>query len=179
MSKALEGKVALVTGGARGIGAGIVTTLANAGAQVMIADIGVGSSTGADDENWRYNLASESDLSATLAQAKGLQATHVDVTDRASCQNAVATTLATFGRLDILVNNAGIVDSGPVGVRVSATDCFKSACRFVSFRNAASSDSTSPIAARTARSYPKSACCCRALAPSNNARLRPPENRDH
>ena len=112
-NNALSGQVALVTGGARGIGAGIVASLAQAGAQVMIADIGVNTSDNAD---WRYNLASQEDLESTLAQGEAdqISATHVDVTDPASTAAAVAQTIQQFGQLDILVNNAGIVDSGAI-----------------------------------------------------------------
>ena len=111
MALSIAGKVALVTGGARGIGAGIAATLASAGAKVMIADIGV-AAEGASD--WRYALASEAELEKTLAQSDALHATHVDVTDADSCAAAVAATIGQFGQLDILVNNAGVVDSGPV-----------------------------------------------------------------
>lgn len=111
MAHSLEGRVALVTGGARGIGAGIVQALAGAGAKVMIADIGV-NPEGRDD--WRYNLASDDDLSTTLALPGDIEATFVDVTNASSCADAVATTMAKFGSLDILINNAGVVDSGPI-----------------------------------------------------------------
>ena len=107
----LSGRVALVTGGARGIGAGIVGALAAAGARVMIADIGVNPQT---DQDWRYDLANEADLTQTMAQGEDIAATYVDVTQPESCADAVAATVAEFGQLDILVNNAGIVDSGPV-----------------------------------------------------------------
>ncbi len=115
MSLSISGKVALVTGGARGIGAGIVERLSEAGAQVMIADIGVpGSPADATADAWRYALADDADLQRILSRGNNLAATHLDVTNPASCAAAVATTMDKFGQLDILINNAGVVDSGPV-----------------------------------------------------------------
>lgn len=111
MALSLEGKVALVTGGARGIGAGIVACLAESGARIMIADIGVASQASAD---WRYALADEDDLRKVMALGEDIDATHVDVTDADSCNAAVAATIDRFNGIDILVNNAGVVDSGPV-----------------------------------------------------------------
>jgi len=90
----LTGKRALVTGGARGFGAAIAEALAEAGASVMIGDI-------LDD------LGRET---AEMVAKTGVTAafTHLDITDEASWQNAVAATVDQLGGYDILVNNAGV-----------------------------------------------------------------------
>ena len=88
----LTGKVALITGAARGIGRAVAEVFVREGAAVMIADLPT--SDGA---------ATAAALRATGAQAAFVAA---DVTKHAD--DMVAATVATFGRLDILVNNAGI-----------------------------------------------------------------------
>src|SRR3954470_17362776 len=90
----LNGRKALVTGGARGLGQAMVEALARAGAAVMIGDV--------LDE-----LGTET---AQLIAKDGARAafTHLDVTDEASWEAAVAATVDQLGGLDILVNNAGI-----------------------------------------------------------------------
>lgn len=85
----LEGLVALVTGGACGIGAAIGRHFLDQGALLHIADIA--------DEKGR-----------ALADEIGAAYHHLDVTDEASWSNTVADVLAERGRIDILVNNAGI-----------------------------------------------------------------------
>jgi NAD(P)-dependent dehydrogenase (short-subunit alcohol dehydrogenase family) len=93
-AKTLAGKKALVTGGARGIGAAIAQALANAGAAIMIADI-------LEDVG--------KDTAATIAKS-GVKTGFVklDVTDDQEWERAVATTVSTLGGYDILINNAGI-----------------------------------------------------------------------
>jgi 3-oxoacyl-[acyl-carrier protein] reductase len=105
-SRSLAGKVALVTGGARGIGAGIVRRLAADGA--MVAFTYAGSKESADA------------LVATIAGAggKGL-AIKADSAEPEAVRRAVAQTVETFGRLDILVNNAALLMAGPL-VEMSA-----------------------------------------------------------
>ena len=90
----LTSKVAIITGGARGIGFGIAFRFAEAGAKVTIADI--------DKE--------KADDSAQQLKAKGWQAVAVacDVSKADEVENMVAETVKTFGSVDILVNNAGI-----------------------------------------------------------------------
>lgn len=91
--KRLEGKSALVTGGARGIGRAISEAYVREGASVVIADL-------LEDE------------AQALAEQLGPQAkgVHLDVTSRESIAGAVNTAEETFGGIDILVNNAGIFD---------------------------------------------------------------------
>lgn len=86
-------KIALVTGGARGIGLGIAQRLAADGARVVIADV-----------------AADVSESARALQARGLDVFGVvgDVTDRAWCADVVSRIERDHGSLDILVNNAGI-----------------------------------------------------------------------
>jgi NAD(P)-dependent dehydrogenase (short-subunit alcohol dehydrogenase family) len=85
----LEGKVAIVTGGGRGIGSRYCRGLAAEGARVMVADI---------------NEAGARQVAAEI----GGSSIRVDVADESSVQSMVDATRATFGRLDILVNNAAI-----------------------------------------------------------------------
>ncbi len=94
MSKKLEGKVALITGGSRGIGAGIAKRLAADGATVAITY-----TKGAD-----LATAVVKEIERVGGKAVAIQA---DATDAGAMNAAVDKTAATFGRLDILVNNAG------------------------------------------------------------------------
>lgn len=87
----VEGKVALITGGASGLGAADARMLAREGAQVVITDV---------------QEALGKDTAASIPGAMFLM--H-DVRDEAQWQSVVADTIVHFGKLDVLVNNAGIV----------------------------------------------------------------------
>jgi NAD(P)-dependent dehydrogenase (short-subunit alcohol dehydrogenase family) len=102
----LAGKVALVTGAARGIGRACALALARAGAELSLLDIGQ------DLAGVPYPLGTESQLAHTARLAGELGATvlsvRADVRDQSAVTAAVDDTLDRFGRLDVLVNNAGI-----------------------------------------------------------------------
>ena len=106
----MSNPVVLITGGARGIGAGIAKSFLNAGYSTMVADIGVN----ADLNDWTYELATKSDIDALKKDSPDLKACSVDVTNFKSCEEAVNETIGYFGQLDVLINNAGIVNSGPI-----------------------------------------------------------------
>lgn len=105
---ALEGRVALVTGAAAGIGLATARALSACGASVMLADLP--GSDGAEQ--------------ARLLGAAGLKVAFVpvDVADPVSVQAMVRATRERFGRLDIAVNNAGISGSDGSGVRRATAD---------------------------------------------------------
>lgn len=94
MSDLCKEKVALVTGGARGIGRAIALLLAKEGARVMICDI----------------LDRERAETVAMIRDAGGQATdmHCDITDSDAVQAAIVATVSTFGKIDNLVNNAAM-----------------------------------------------------------------------
>ena len=93
----LNGKSALITGAARGIGLAFAQAYVAEGARVAIADI--------DIERAR---AAAADIGAAAI------AVHMDVTDQASIDSAVAETVAQLGQIDILINNAAIFTAAPI-----------------------------------------------------------------
>lgn len=111
----LPGKVALVTGGASGIGAGVCRHFVDAGAFVVVADV--------DEERGR-SLAEELGDAAVFRR--------VDVTREEDIAAAVTDTAATRGRLDCLVNNAGRMGSWRFAEDISAEEwdeAFRLLCR--------------------------------------------------
>jgi NAD(P)-dependent dehydrogenase (short-subunit alcohol dehydrogenase family) len=102
-----EGRVALVTGGASGIGRATSERIAAEGGAVVIADV--------QDEKGAA-------VAQEIEQGGGRAAyVHLDVTDEAGWQAAVAFAVETFGGLDVLVNNAGIGDTEPIEVTTLET----------------------------------------------------------
>lgn len=93
-SRKLQGKVALVTGAARGIGRAIATLFSEEGAAVAVFDIDAGGQAVVDEiqQGGRRSLFVQGDVAAS-----------------SDCEAAVRTTVGAFGSLDILVNNAGII----------------------------------------------------------------------
>jgi 7-alpha-hydroxysteroid dehydrogenase len=110
----LDGKAAIVTGGGRGIGAGIALAFAEAGADVVIA----------------ARSADQLEETARRVRALGRRAVAVtaDVTQPADLERIVATALAELGRIDVLVNNAG--GTPPRAALESSLAFFENADRF-------------------------------------------------
>ena len=115
----LTGRVALVTGGSRGLGRADALTLARAGADVVIADIQIESDESADAERYGplAQAARSQGLIHTEETAKEIEAMgrralalKCDVTDMAQVDGAVSRTVEELGSVDILVNNAGTLD---------------------------------------------------------------------
>src|SRR5438093_9785436 len=101
----LKEKVALVTGGAHGMGAAEAKLFAKEGARVVVADVRVGDGKAVIDQ-----------ITSAGGQARFV---HLDVTREAEWQQAVAFAVSTFGKLDGLVTNAGI--SGGIDADLMST----------------------------------------------------------
>jgi NAD(P)-dependent dehydrogenase (short-subunit alcohol dehydrogenase family) len=90
----LDGRVAIVTGGAKGIGRHYVQALAREGARLMIADV-------ADGKDLAQEIARDHGANSVASMI-------VDVSDESSVKALVAATMERFGKIDILVNNAAL-----------------------------------------------------------------------
>ena len=116
----LSGRVALVTGGSRGLGRADALTLARAGADVVVADILVESAADSDETDRFGALATvarqqglvHTEETAAEIQAMGRRSAAIrcDVTDREQVNATVARVVRELGSVDILINNAGTLD---------------------------------------------------------------------
>jgi (+)-trans-carveol dehydrogenase len=111
MTGRVEGKVAFITGAARGQGRAHALRLASEGADIIAVDIC------APIDSVPYPLANEADLKETVRLVEGIGrkivATQADVRDFAALENAVTAGVDELGRLDIVVANAGITGATP------------------------------------------------------------------
>ena len=92
----MAGKVAIITGSARGIGKAIAHSMAERGFRIVITDIDT-------------DAAHETAVAMTKAYGDDIMCCFVDVTSETSAKNLVSTVLERFGQVDVLVNNAGII----------------------------------------------------------------------
>ncbi len=104
--RALHGRVVLITGGSRGLGAAVASTLGAAGMRVVLADIAV---------------QRVQDFAAVLAERDiDAIALPLDVSDPVQCAEAIDRVAQRFGRLDALVNNAAVDITAPLGEHSAA-----------------------------------------------------------
>lgn len=107
----LEGKVAFITGGARGQGAAMARKFAEEGADIVIVDIC------ASVDTVHYEMSAEAELKAVAeevrAMGRGCVAKVADVRDQAALDEAVAEGLRQFGKIDVVCANAGIASFAP------------------------------------------------------------------
>ncbi len=117
----LTGRVAIVTGGSRGLGRADALTLARAGADVAIADILVESDAAAGETAERYGVLAQAAVAQGMVHTESTAAEinsrgrrslalKCDITDRAQVDAMVARVVAELGSVDILINNAGTLD---------------------------------------------------------------------
>jgi NAD(P)-dependent dehydrogenase (short-subunit alcohol dehydrogenase family) len=100
----VAGKVAIVTGGARGIGRGVALSLAREGARVVVCDIGASLEGAGSDTGPAQAVVEEIEQAGGRAIGSTLS-----IAEPKNADEIVAAALAAFGRVDILVNNAGIL----------------------------------------------------------------------
>jgi len=105
----LDGRVAVITGAGRGIGAAVAETMAAEGAAVVVNDLGAPLEGGGRDEGPAQKVAERILKAGGKAVANGC-----DVTDFAATEKLIATAVEEFGRLDVLVNVAGILRDGMI-----------------------------------------------------------------
>jgi (+)-trans-carveol dehydrogenase len=112
MTGKLEGKVAFITGAARGQGRSHAVRLAQEGADIIAVDIC------ANVDSVQYPMATPEDLAQTVKEVEALDrriiASVADVRDFAGLKAALDAGVAQLGRLDIVAANAGIASYGPV-----------------------------------------------------------------
>lgn len=117
MGNRVEGKVAFVTGAARGQGRSHAVRLAEEGADIIMCDIC------GDIEGIPYPMGSEDELNETVRMIEALDrrvvARKADVRDVEALRSVVTAGIAELGKLDIVVANAGLVDQGPLTWDVS------------------------------------------------------------
>ncbi|GMJ13933.1 SALT RESISTANT 1, ABA DEFICIENT 2, GLUCOSE INSENSITIVE 1, ARABIDOPSIS THALIANA ABA DEFICIENT 2 [Hibiscus trionum] len=109
ITKRLDGKVALITGGASGLGECTTRLFVKHGAKVLIADI--------QDESG-HSLCQE-------LGTENVSYVHCDVTCESDVENAVNMVVSKYGKLDIMFNNAGIIGDNEVRVTDTSTENFK------------------------------------------------------
>ena len=102
MSEGIAGKIAIVTGGARGIGRATALRLARAGADVVIADMDLDGA-----RIWGETLSAPTVMAEIEALGRRSIGVQGDLSKRADANELIARTVAELGRVDILVNNAG------------------------------------------------------------------------
>ena len=106
--KLLEGKVAVVTGAARGIGKAIALKFAQEGANIAFTDLVI-DENGLAKTGGQPSLATQAEIEALGVKAKGYASNAANFEET---HNVVAEIVKDFGRIDILVNNAGITKDG-------------------------------------------------------------------
>ena len=108
----LDGKVALVTGGARGQGRSHAVTLAREGADIVVCDIAE------QIDSVPYSLGTEADLAETVKRVQDLNrrcvAVKADVRSLREMQSVAGRAIGEFGHIDILLANAGISSNSPI-----------------------------------------------------------------